>query len=114
MIVGAIDDAVLGPAVVVGTGGIFAEVLEDVSLRVAPLTRRDAEEMIREIKAFPVLEGARGRPRTDQPALVELLLNVSHIAMALREHVIEFDLNPVRVLPEGRGVVALDALVIRK
>ena len=69
--------------------------------------------MIREIRAFPVLDGARGRPRADQGALVDLLLNVSRIAMALRERVTEFDLNPVRVLPEGRGVVALDALVVR-
>jgi acyl-CoA synthetase (NDP forming) len=114
VIVGFSDDPQFGPVVLFGLGGIFVEVMQDVALRVAPLTRADAEEMIREIKAFPLLDGARGRPKADQDALVELLLNVSRIAMDLRERVSEFDLNPVRVMPEGRGVVALDALVVRK
>jgi acyl-CoA synthetase (NDP forming) len=114
VIVGFSEDPQFGPVVLFGFGGIFAEVIRDVSLRVAPLTRNDAEEMVREIKAFPVLDGARGRPRSDQPALVDLLMNVSRMAIDLRERVSELDLNPVRVLPEGRGVLALDALVVRK
>ncbi|MFN2543992.1 MAG: acetate--CoA ligase family protein [Actinomycetota bacterium] len=114
VIVGFSADPQFGPVVLFGLGGIFAEVMKDVSLRVAPLTRRDAEEMIREVKAFPLLDGARGRLKADQGALVDLILNVSRMAMDLRERVAEFDLNPVRVLPEGRGVIALDALVVRK
>jgi acyl-CoA synthetase (NDP forming) len=114
VIVGFTQDPQFGPVVLFGLGGIFVEVLKDISLRVAPLTRRDAEEMIREVKAFPLLDGARGRPRADQGALVELLLNVCRLAMDLRERVTELDLNPVRVLPEGRGVVVLDALIVRK
>ena len=113
VIVGFSDDPQFGPVILFGLGGIFVEVMKDVSLRVAPLTKRDAEEMIREVKAFPLLDGARGRPKADQGALVDLLLNVSRMAMDLRERVQEFDLNPVRVLPEGRGVIALDALVVR-
>jgi acyl-CoA synthetase (NDP forming) len=114
VIVGFSEDPQFGPVVLFGLGGIFVEVMKDVSLRVAPLTRRDAEEMLREVKAFPLLDGARGRPKADQEALIDLILNVSRMAMDLRERVAEFDLNPVRVLPEGRGVVALDALVVRK
>jgi acyl-CoA synthetase (NDP forming) len=114
VIVGFTEDPQFGPVVLFGLGGIFVEVLKDVALRVAPLTRRDAEEMIREVKAFPLLDGARGRPKADQGALVELILNVCRLAMDLRERVKELDLNPVRVRPEGKGVMALDALVVRK
>jgi acetate---CoA ligase (ADP-forming) len=70
--------------------------------------------MIRDVKAFPLLDGARGRPKADQEALVDLLLRVSEMATDLRDRVREFDLNPVRVLQEGHGVIALDALVVRK
>jgi acyl-CoA synthetase (NDP forming) len=114
VIVGVSQDPQYGPVVLFGLGGVFTEVIEDVSLRVAPLTRRDAREMIRQIRGFPVLDGARGRPRADLEALEELILTVSRMAMDLRERVQELDLNPVRVRPEGLGVVALDALVVRK
>jgi acyl-CoA synthetase (NDP forming) len=69
--------------------------------------------MIREVKGFPLLDGARGRPKADVDALAELILNVSRMAVELRDNVTEFDLNPVRVLPAGQGVIALDALVVR-
>jgi acyl-CoA synthetase (NDP forming) len=114
VIVGFSDDPQFGPVILFGLGGIFVEVMKDVSLRVAPLTRRDAVEMIREVRAFPLLDGARGRPKADQEALVDLLLNISRMAMDLRERVSELDLNPVRVLQEGHGVIALDALVVKK
>ncbi len=113
VIVGFSRDPQFGPVVLFGLGGIFVEVMKDVALRVAPLTRRDAEEMIREVRAFPLLDGARGRAKADQSALVDLVLDVSRMAMDLRDHVQELDLNPVRVRPEGRGAVALDALVVR-
>ncbi len=114
VIVGVSRDPQYGPVVLFGLGGVFTEVIQDVALRVAPLTRRDAHEMIRQIKGFPVLDGARGRPRADVAALEDLILNVSRMAMDLRERVQELDLNPVRVRPEGMGVVALDALVVRR
>jgi acyl-CoA synthetase (NDP forming) len=113
VIVGFSGDPQFGPVVLFGLGGIFVEVLKDVSLRVAPLTRRDAEEMIREVRAFPLLDGARGRPKADLDALVELILNVSRMATDLRDRVQEFDLNPVRVMPAGEGVIALDCLLVR-
>jgi len=112
-IVGLKRDLQFGPVVLFGLGGIFVEVLRDVSMRVAPLTRRDAEEMIDEVKGSALLRGARGRPAADVSALVDLLLEVSWLGVDLRERVVELDLNPVRVLPEGQGVIALDALVVR-
>lgn len=113
VIVGFSDDEQFGPVVLFGLGGVFVEVLKDVSLRVAPLTRRDAEGMVREIKGFPLLDGARGRPKADIAALTDLILNVSRLAMDLRERVAEFDLNPIRVRSDG-GLVGLDALLVRK
>jgi acyl-CoA synthetase (NDP forming) len=113
VIVGFSDDQLFGPVVLFGLGGVFVEVLKDVALRVAPLSRADAEEMIREVKGFPLLDGARGRPKADVDALADLILNVSRMATELRGRVSEFDLNPVRVRPAGQGVVALDALVVR-
>jgi acyl-CoA synthetase (NDP forming) len=114
VIVGVKNDPQFGPVIVFGLGGVFVEVMRDVSRRVAPTTRREAEEMIREIKGFPLLDGARGRPKADVDALADLLMAVSQMAMDLRERVAEIDLNPVRVLPVGKGVCALDALLIRK
>ena len=113
VIVGFSDDPLFGPVVLFGLGGVFVEVLKDVALRVAPLSRADAEEMIREVKGFPLLDGARGRPKADIDALTDLIMNVSRMATELRGHVAEFDLNPVRVRPVGQGLVALDALVVR-
>jgi acyl-CoA synthetase (NDP forming) len=112
VIVGVSHDPQFGPVVVFGLGGIFVEVLEDVSMRVAPLSRADAEEMVREIRGYPLLAGARGREPADFEALVDLICNVSRLATDLREQVREFDLNPVRVRAHGHGVVALDALLV--
>ena len=96
-----------------GLGGIFVEVLKDVSMRVCPLSRRDAEEMVREVRGYPLLEGARGRSPSDVDALVDLICNVARMGMDLRERLAELDLNPVRVRARGEGVIALDALVVR-
>jgi acyl-CoA synthetase (NDP forming) len=109
VIVGALEDESFGPAVMLGLGGIFAEVLSDVAFRVAPLDRRDAEEMIREIQGHTLLSGARGRAPLDVEALVELLLSVSRMLMERRE-IRELDLNPVRVYEHG--LLALDARII--
>jgi acyl-CoA synthetase (NDP forming) len=112
-VVGVSEDELFGPTVMFGLGGVFVEVLKDVALRVAPLTRADAEAMIREVKGFPLLDGARGRPKADVDALTDLVLKVSQMACELRGRVTELDLNPVRVRPVGQGVIALDALVVR-
>ncbi len=114
VIVGLSNDVQFGPVVLFGLGGIFVEVLKDLSMRVAPVSRRDAEEMIREVRGFPLLDGARGRPKADVDALADLIVNVSRLGVDLRDRVAELDLNPVRVLPAGSGVIALDALLVRK
>ena len=113
VIVGLKNDPQFGPVVLFGLGGIFVEVLKDVSMRVCPLSRRDAEEMVREVRGYPLLEGARGRSPSDVDALVDLICNVARMGMDLRERLAELDLNPVRVRARGEGVIALDALVVR-
>lgn len=114
VIVGVGNDAQFGPVVLFGLGGIFVEVMKDVSMRVAPVSLRDAHEMIREVRGFALLDGARGRPKADVDALATLICNVSRLGMDLRERLEELDLNPVRVRPVGDGVIALDALFVRK
>jgi acetate---CoA ligase (ADP-forming) len=109
-IVGMTRDPLFGPVVLFGLGGVTAELLRDVSLRVAPLTDRDAEEMVREIRGFPLLEGFRGAPPANVPSLVDLLHRVSRLATDLEE-IAELDLNPVVALPGEAPCVALDARV---
>jgi acyl-CoA synthetase (NDP forming) len=110
MIAGLTRDPVLGPAVLVGTGGLFAEVLEDVAVRPLPLDRRDAEDMVRSLKGEAVLRGARGRPRADVKALVDVVMALARLAAACGERVVELDLNPVVV--RSKGAVAVDSLVV--
>ena len=107
-ILGMTRDPKFGPLVMFGLGGIHVEMLKDVSFRVAPLTDRDAREMLREVRAYPLLEGYRGAPAADVPALESAILRIAQLA---EDHprLAEMDLNPVRVLPAGRGVVVLDA-----
>jgi acetyltransferase len=109
VIIGGLNDPTFGPAIMFGLGGIFVETLKDVAFRICPLDETDAREMIREIKAFPVLAGARGTQAADLDALAKLLLSVSR---ALLEHpeIRELDLNPVKV--HGQGLLALDARII--
>jgi acyl-CoA synthetase (NDP forming) len=109
-ILGMTRDATFGPLVMFGLGGIHVEILRDVSFRIAPLTDRDAREMVREVRAHPLLEGFRGAPPSDLQALYEALLRVSQLAEDLPE-IAEMDLNPVRVLGPGRGVMAIDARI---
>jgi acyl-CoA synthetase (NDP forming) len=107
--VGVKQDPAFGPIVLFGLGGIFTEALNDTTLRVAPFDREVAREMIREIRAYPLLAGARGRNAIDEEALVELLESVSRLACEHPE-IVEMDLNPVRLFPEG--LMVLDARVI--
>jgi acetyltransferase len=100
VILGISRDAQFGPVVVFGLGGIYTEILRDISLRVAPLDRPEAEAMIREIRASPILEGRRGRPPCDLDALAEVLVNFSRLPFLYPE-ITEIDLNPVFVLPKG-------------
>jgi acetate---CoA ligase (ADP-forming) len=110
MIVGIVHDSVFGPSVLVGTGGVFTEVLSDSVVRPLPLDRRDAEEMVRSLRGHALLSGARGRKRADTRALVDLIMRVARLATACGEWIRELDLNPV-IVYDG-GAVAVDWLVV--
>lgn len=112
VIVGVTSDPTLGPAVMVGLGGIFAEVMADTAVRPVPLDRDDALEMVRSLRSYPLLDGARGRPPADVDALVDLLVTVGAMAEGLGPTLAELDLNPVMVRERGKGVVAVDHLVV--
>jgi acyl-CoA synthetase (NDP forming) len=109
VIIGMSQDAQFGPVLMFGLGGILVEVLKDVSFRIVPLSRRDAAEMIREIKGYPLLQGYRGQEAVDISYLEELLLKVSDFVEQTPE-VTELDLNPI--FAYSHGAVAADARVI--
>lgn len=110
-VVGISRDPLFGPVVMVGLGGVFVEVLEDVAFRVPPFGRPEAERMVRELRGFPLLQGARGAKPSDVGALVDVIMRVQRLATELAGDVREVDVNPLIVRP--RGAVALDALVVR-
>jgi acyl-CoA synthetase (NDP forming) len=109
VIVGAIKDPQFGPALMFGLGGIFVEVLKDVTFRIAPITESDAREMITEVKAYPILKGYRGQPPADIDAIVSILLSTSKLVMDHQE-IKELDLNPIMVYEKGAKTV--DARII--
>ena len=104
VIVGAIRDPQFGPALMFGMGGIFVEVLKDVTFRIAPITIEEAKEMIAEIRAYPLLKGYRGMPPADIEAIAQILVNTSHLMMENPE-ISELDLNPIIVYENGAKTV---------
>jgi len=94
-----------------GLGGIFVEIFEDTAVRVAPISRREAEGMLAGLKGFPVLKGARGHRPADTAAVVEAILRLSQLLTDFPE-IRELDINPLKVLHEGEGCHALDARII--
>lgn len=100
MLVGVVTDPVFGPVVACGGGGVTVELQRDVAIRVAPITNLDADEMVRSLASFPLLDGFRGATPSDVPALVDAILRVSGLADAHPE-IAEMDCNPVMVLPQG-------------
>ncbi len=109
-IVGIVRDPQLGPILLYGMGGELVEIMDDAALRVCPITELDAMEMIDQVRGSALLNGFRGRPRADVGALAETLVSVSHMAAQLEGTLSELEINPLAVLPEGKGVYALDAL----
>jgi acyl-CoA synthetase (NDP forming) len=109
VIIGMSRDAQFGPVLMFGLGGILVEVLKDVSFRIVPLSRRDAAEMIREIKGYPLLEGYRGQEAVDIACLEEWLLKLSAFVEKNPE-IRELDLNPI--FAYSHGAVAVDARVV--
>jgi len=109
VIIGMSKDAQFGPVLMFGLGGIMVEIMKDVSFRIVPLTKRDAAEMIREIKGYPMLEGYRGQEPVDIASLEDLLMKLSNFAEQNPE-VKELDLNPI--FAYSKGALAVDARVI--
>jgi acyl-CoA synthetase (NDP forming)/RimJ/RimL family protein N-acetyltransferase len=107
LLIGLSQDPVFGPLVAFGLGGIHVELFRDVAFRVAPLTDRDADEMIRSIRGFPLLEGYRGRPAADLAAIRDILLNVSALGAGIPE-LVELEFNPAIALGAGRGCRIVD------
>jgi acyl-CoA synthetase (NDP forming) len=114
VILGFHNDAQLGPVILLGMGGIAAELLRDTSLRLAPISRSDALAMINELKTSALLNGYRKRPITDVEALIEAMLAFSNMIVSLGERLQEAEINPLFVRPRGLGVVAADGLVVVK
>ena len=111
-ILGVQRDPVFGPVVMVGSGGVLAEVLNDVAFRKAPIDHAQAERMIAELAVAGVLEGIRGRPRCDVGALAAAAVALSRFSAAHADVIESVDVNPFVVLPEGEGAFALDALIV--
>jgi acyl-CoA synthetase (NDP forming) len=112
LILGTKKDPVFGPMVMVGLGGIFAEVFKDVALQPAPVDEAQATAMLRSLKAFALLDGARGRPKADVQAAAKAVAALSRFAARHVQNVSEIDINPLVVLDQGCGVRALDALLV--
>ncbi|MBN2556343.1 MAG: acetate--CoA ligase family protein [Anaerolineales bacterium] len=114
VIIGSINDPTFGPTVMFGLGGIFVEVLKDVTFRVAPISKKQAEQMVREIRSAAILAGVRGEAPRDRDALADLLTNYAAMIYDLRDEVAETDANPVLVYEEGKGLKVVDARFILK
>jgi acyl-CoA synthetase (NDP forming) len=112
MILGFHRDPQLGPALLLGMGGVAAEIIKDTTLRLLPIDRPIAEEMVRELKMWPLLQGYRGRPAADMAALVDAILGFAAMAADLDERLLEAEINPLFVLDQGHGVVAADGVAI--
>ena len=111
VLIGLQRDPHFGPILAFALGGIYVEAMKDVTFRLAPIVSLSAENMVRSLRGFPVLQGMRGSPPGDLPALCEAIERVSQLAVELPE-VAELDLNPLIVRPEGSGVIAVDARVV--
>ena len=111
LILGGRQDPQFGPVVVVGLGGIFVEIIEETAVRVAPISRKVAGEMLFSLRGSQILRGARGHRPLDVDAVIESILRLSQLLSDFPE-IDELDINPLRVLAEGDGCLALDARMI--
>lgn len=111
MVVGSKRDPIFGQIVLVGLGGIYIEVLKDVSMRKAPVSVREAEKMIYELRASPILQSYRGKPPYDVEELSKLISQFSHFIVSQEAQLVEVDLNPVMVFTKGHGIKVADGLM---
>jgi acyl-CoA synthetase (NDP forming) len=114
VILGSVNDPTFGPTVMFGLGGIFVEVLKDVTFRVSPVSSYQASKMIEEIRGAPVLAGVRGEKPRDKAALVETICLYSQMIEDLTDEVSESDANPILIYEEGKGIKVVDARIILK
>jgi acetate---CoA ligase (ADP-forming) len=111
VIIGMNRDPQFGPLVMFGLGGIYVEALKDVTFRIAPFSRKDAIEMMREMRSFNLLRGVRGEPRADLKAIADTLLKVSQMVVDFPD-IVEMDMNPLMVFEEGKGVMGIDMRLV--
>jgi acetyltransferase len=111
--VGGRQDPVFGPIVIAGLGGIFLEIFKDTSIRLAPVTKNEALDMLGQLQAYPVLRGARGKKMADIEALADVICRVSNL-LANNQEIAEIDLNPVIVRDQGKGVSIVDSRLFFK
>jgi acetyltransferase len=111
VLIGMNRDPQFGPLVTFGLGGIYVEILKDVAFRIAPFSHREAEEMIKEIRANALLEGVRGDPPTDKAALIDSLLRIGQLVLDFPE-IVELDINPYMLYRDGQGGIAIDMRLI--
>jgi acetyltransferase len=111
LLVGTTCEVGFAPLIVIGAGGTLVDVMRDRSARIAPLDRMDAAEMLNELRILPLLQGYRGNPRADVEAVIDAVVGLAEFSMAARSWLLEAEVNPLVVLPLGRGVRAVDALI---
>jgi acyl-CoA synthetase (NDP forming) len=111
MILGIKRDSLFGPVVLCGFGGILVELLKDVSIGIPPLSRKQAHDMLERLRGFSILAGVRGKSAADIHALCDAIVGVSRLAWSFGDQLTGLDINPLVVFPEGKGVIAVDALV---
>ena len=112
LIVGITRDAVFGPVMTVGTGGVLVELLKDSATLLLPASRTEIETALRGLKMFPLLDGYRGRPKADLPAAVDSIAGIAAFASARADSIVELDINPLIVCEAGRGAWIADALLM--
>ena len=110
IIIGVTRDPTFGPAIMFGLGGIFVELLKDVSFRIAPIKKEDAREMIHEIKALPMLQGFRGGPNVKLELIVDVLMKISKLTIDYMDDILEIDLNPIFAYEDK--ILTVDARII--
>ena len=111
LIVGISRDAQFGLALTLGAGGIWVELLQDAATLLLPVTRGDIHAALQGLKTWPLLTGYRGKVAGDVEALVDAISAIAAYAQAQADHLLELDVNPILVMPQGQGVVAVDALI---
>jgi acetyltransferase len=112
VILGSVNDPTFGPTLMFGLGGVFVEVLRDVTFRVAPVSPAQAMKMLAEIDGAPILQGVRGEPARDRAALADALSRYAQMITELGDEIGESDANPVLVYEAGAGIKVVDARIV--